>query len=216
MKRVRHSYVLVVCVLMISSATAQEKPASAQASEGKRGRTFVDALEQPVVGDPQLSPDGKQILFTIDKADWKANRANRSHLPHQRRRHQPGAAHVRRSRRGQPALVAGREADRVHDASRSRHQQPDLPPQRRGRRSAAPHQSPDGAGQHRRGRPTASRSTSSPRTRSRPKRGNAIASRTTCMRSRRTTSSSATCGRRISTARRRRSPTASCRSAATS
>jgi dipeptidyl aminopeptidase/acylaminoacyl peptidase len=64
MKRVRHSFVFVVCVLMISSVGAQEK----------RGRTFVDALEQPVIGDPQMSPDGKQILFTIDKGDWKANR----------------------------------------------------------------------------------------------------------------------------------------------
>ena len=64
MKTVRRSLTLVVCVLMISSVAAQEK----------RGRTFVDALEQQVLGDPQLSPDGKQILFTIDRADWKSNR----------------------------------------------------------------------------------------------------------------------------------------------
>ncbi len=64
MKRVRNSFAFVVCVLMISSVTAQEK----------RGRTFVDALEQAIVGDPQLSPDGRQIVFTIDRADWKANR----------------------------------------------------------------------------------------------------------------------------------------------
>ncbi len=73
MKRLRHLFALVVCVLVISPLVAQEKP-SAQASEGKRGRTFVDALEQQIVGDPQLSPDGRQVLFTIDKADWKANR----------------------------------------------------------------------------------------------------------------------------------------------
>src|SRR5690349_13738937 len=64
MKLVRKSAVVLLCVLAVSSLTAQEK----------RGRTFVDALEQPVVGDPQLSPDGKQILFTIDRADWKQNR----------------------------------------------------------------------------------------------------------------------------------------------
>src|SRR6185436_1755050 len=64
MKLVRNSAVIVLCLLAISSTTAQEK----------RGRTFVDSLEQAVVGDPQLSPDGKQILFTIDRADWKQNR----------------------------------------------------------------------------------------------------------------------------------------------
>jgi dipeptidyl aminopeptidase/acylaminoacyl peptidase len=61
---VRLSVGVVVCLLLFVPAAAQEK----------RGRTFVDSLEQPVVGDPQLSPNGRQILFTIDKADWKANR----------------------------------------------------------------------------------------------------------------------------------------------
>ena len=74
MKRVRVSLVIATCVLVIGSVTAQEKPSSVQASEARRGRTFVDALEQPLVGDPQLSPDGKQILFSIDRADWKQNR----------------------------------------------------------------------------------------------------------------------------------------------
>ena len=74
MKRVRTSVAVVVCVLMAQAAGAQGKPASAEATAGKRLRTFVDAIEQPVVGDPQLSPDGKRIVFTIDKADWKANR----------------------------------------------------------------------------------------------------------------------------------------------
>jgi dipeptidyl aminopeptidase/acylaminoacyl peptidase len=64
MKPVRNALAVVVCVLSVLSVSAQEK----------RGRTFVDSLEQAVVGDPQLSPDGKQLLFTIDKADWKANR----------------------------------------------------------------------------------------------------------------------------------------------
>ncbi len=64
MKHVRISLAVVLCALVFSPVAAQDK----------RGRTFIDALEQPVVGDPQLSPDGKQILFTIDKADWKQNR----------------------------------------------------------------------------------------------------------------------------------------------
>ena len=73
MNRLRHSAVSVVCALMLFSVAAPEKP-SAQVTESKRGRMFVDAIEQPIVGDPQLSPDGRQILFTIDKADWKQNR----------------------------------------------------------------------------------------------------------------------------------------------
>lgn len=71
MKSIRHLAV-ILCVVLVASLSAQDRP-SAQSAE-KRGRTFVDDLEQAVVGDPQLSPDGKQILFTIDRADWKQNR----------------------------------------------------------------------------------------------------------------------------------------------
>jgi len=62
--RPRYLMTVVLCVLVFSPAAAQEK----------RARSFVDALEQPVLSAPQLSPDGKQILFVIDRADWKANR----------------------------------------------------------------------------------------------------------------------------------------------
>ena len=61
---VRFSLSALLCVLLFVPVAAQEK----------RLRTFVDALEQPVLADPQLSPDGKQIAFVIDRADWKANR----------------------------------------------------------------------------------------------------------------------------------------------
>jgi dipeptidyl aminopeptidase/acylaminoacyl peptidase len=62
--RIRLSVSALLCLLILAPATAQEK----------RLRTFVDSLEQPVVADPQLSPDGKQIAFVINRADWKANR----------------------------------------------------------------------------------------------------------------------------------------------
>ncbi len=62
--RIRWSVSALLCLLVLAPATAQEK----------RLRTFVDALEQPVLADPQLSPDGKQIAFVINRADWKANR----------------------------------------------------------------------------------------------------------------------------------------------
>ena len=64
MNGLRSTVVVAICLLLSSPLDAQEKA----------GRTFVDAIEQPVLGDPQLSPDGKKLLFTIDKADWKANR----------------------------------------------------------------------------------------------------------------------------------------------
>jgi len=35
--------------------------------------TLVDMLEVPQLGDPQMSPDGTRIVFTLAKADWKAN-----------------------------------------------------------------------------------------------------------------------------------------------
>jgi len=35
---------------------------------------FVEALSLPSIQDPQLSPDGTQVLFVMDGADWKANR----------------------------------------------------------------------------------------------------------------------------------------------
>ena len=35
---------------------------------------FVEALSLPVIQDPQLSPDGRQVVFVMETADWKANR----------------------------------------------------------------------------------------------------------------------------------------------
>ena len=61
---VRIAAVIVLSVLAFAPAEAQEK----------RLRTFVDSLEQPVLSDPQLSPDGRQIAFVIERAGWKANR----------------------------------------------------------------------------------------------------------------------------------------------
>lgn len=44
------------------------------AAQEKHALSFVESMEIPSVQDPQLSPDGKQILFVLDKADWKANK----------------------------------------------------------------------------------------------------------------------------------------------
>ena len=37
--------------------------------------TLVDLLEAPRLSDPQLSPDGRQLLYVLAEADWEANRA---------------------------------------------------------------------------------------------------------------------------------------------
>ena len=39
-----------------------------------RALGFVDAISLPTVQDPQLSPDGQQLVFVLDAPDWKANR----------------------------------------------------------------------------------------------------------------------------------------------
>src|SRR6516225_2905626 len=38
-----------------------------------RPMTLVDIINVPQVSDPQLSTDGRQILFVQSQADWKAN-----------------------------------------------------------------------------------------------------------------------------------------------
>src|SRR6266550_5243719 len=39
-----------------------------------RPMKLVDLLNLPSLGDPQLAPDGRQVLFVLSAADWKANR----------------------------------------------------------------------------------------------------------------------------------------------
>ena len=47
------------------------------AAEGQtqRAMTLVDLLEVPRLSDPQLSPDGRQVLYVLAETDWEANRA---------------------------------------------------------------------------------------------------------------------------------------------
>jgi dipeptidyl aminopeptidase/acylaminoacyl peptidase len=43
-------------------------------SGSQRSMTLVDLMEVPRVIDPQLSPDGRAVLYQLNRADWKANR----------------------------------------------------------------------------------------------------------------------------------------------
>src|ERR1700680_2951674 len=40
-----------------------------------RPMSLVDLAELPRILDPQLSPDGRSVIYTLTRADWKANRA---------------------------------------------------------------------------------------------------------------------------------------------
>jgi dipeptidyl aminopeptidase/acylaminoacyl peptidase len=52
-------------VLSATTLTAQGAP---------RPMTVLDLIDLPSVGDPRLSPDGNQILFTRSETDWEGNR----------------------------------------------------------------------------------------------------------------------------------------------
>ena len=42
-------------------------------SQTRQAMTLVDLLETPRLTDPQLSPDGSQLLYVLGRADWNAN-----------------------------------------------------------------------------------------------------------------------------------------------
>ena len=43
-------------------------------AQTRRAMTPVDLIEVPRVLDPQLSPNGQQVLYVLERPDWKANR----------------------------------------------------------------------------------------------------------------------------------------------
>ena len=47
---------------------------SAMPAQTPRPMTLVDLINLPQVSDPQLSPDGRQIVFVKSEANWKADR----------------------------------------------------------------------------------------------------------------------------------------------
>jgi dipeptidyl aminopeptidase/acylaminoacyl peptidase len=58
-------------IIFASLVLALAAPAYAQ---GARPMTLVDLLNVPNLADPQLSPDGRQIVYVLGKPDWKANK----------------------------------------------------------------------------------------------------------------------------------------------
>ena len=60
----------LLSALLLGAALAGETAAAEPRPLGA-----VDLLEVPRLSDPQLSPDGTQILYVVSEASWKANRA---------------------------------------------------------------------------------------------------------------------------------------------
>ncbi len=56
---------LVVLCLILPAATAAQSP---------KPMSIVDLIDVPRLSDPNLSPDGRQLLFVRSDADWKANK----------------------------------------------------------------------------------------------------------------------------------------------
>jgi dipeptidyl aminopeptidase/acylaminoacyl peptidase len=59
----------LVPILFVVVALADES-----AAQTRRVMSPLDLIEVPRVLDPQLSPDGKQVVYVLDRPDWKANR----------------------------------------------------------------------------------------------------------------------------------------------
>jgi dipeptidyl aminopeptidase/acylaminoacyl peptidase len=60
-------------ILVLAFALCAVVPAPA-AAQAKRPMSFVDIIDMPLVQDPQLSPDGRQVVFVLNRSDWRANR----------------------------------------------------------------------------------------------------------------------------------------------
>ena len=56
----------VASVILVSGGVA--------VGQTPRDMTLVDLLEVPRLGDPQLSPDGQQVLYVLARPDWEDNR----------------------------------------------------------------------------------------------------------------------------------------------
>ena len=93
----------VCCLLSLPWGVAQKRPFDVNA-----------LMELKRISDPQISPDGRWVTFTVQSVDVAANKKPTADLDRADRRRVAAADHARG--RGQPAraLVARFEAHRVH------------------------------------------------------------------------------------------------------
>ena len=62
--------VLVLSLLLGLALT----PGSGAAADSPRPMTIVDLFNVPRLSDPQLRPDGKQLVYTLSEANWKLDK----------------------------------------------------------------------------------------------------------------------------------------------
>jgi len=67
--------VRVLTLALAVSATVVATGPGVALAQNQRPMTIVDLLNVPRLGDPQPSPDGSRLLYTLTSADWKANRS---------------------------------------------------------------------------------------------------------------------------------------------
>jgi dipeptidyl aminopeptidase/acylaminoacyl peptidase len=63
----RRGRTLIACALLMAILPAAQ-------AQSKRGLTLVDLLNVPRLTDLQLSPDHRQVVYTLAQSDWKANK----------------------------------------------------------------------------------------------------------------------------------------------
>src|SRR5262245_66654306 len=71
--RTAHQRLLLACALSAALALLPLRGGTLNAQSG-RPMGLVELLNLPQLGDPQLSPDGRDVAFTRSVADWKSGR----------------------------------------------------------------------------------------------------------------------------------------------
>ena len=66
MQYMRHTITLCLLLIFIISPNVF--------SQDKRPMTMIDLLNVPGIGEPQISPDGQQLLYVLSEANWEKNK----------------------------------------------------------------------------------------------------------------------------------------------
>ena len=74
MKQIRIPVLLVLSVFLAATVTR----AQSQSTTSKRAMTFDDLMAMQRVSEPQISPDGRQVVYTVGAADMDADRIARN------------------------------------------------------------------------------------------------------------------------------------------